>query len=47
VMRHGKIVEMGPSDEVLFAPKSDYTKLLIDSIPGQALFSARRRRGRV
>jgi len=37
VMRHGKIVEMGPSSEVLFAPRNDYTKLLLDSIPGRIL----------
>lgn len=32
VMYEGKIVEEGTPDEVIFHPKSDYTKLLIDSI---------------
>jgi len=41
VMQSGRIIEMGPSPEVLFNPKQDYTKLLIDSIPGQGAFSAR------
>lgn len=32
VMHGGKIVEEGTPDEVIFHPKSDYTKLLIDAI---------------
>lgn len=32
VMYEGKIVEEGTPDQVIFHPKSDYTKLLIDSI---------------
>jgi len=40
VMRHGKIVEMGPSAEVLFNPKSEYTQLLVDSIPGRNTFGS-------
>ena len=38
VMQHGRIVEMGASADVLFNPKQDYTRLLIDSIPGQSAF---------
>jgi peptide/nickel transport system ATP-binding protein len=41
VMQRGRIVEMGPSADVLFNPKQDYTKLLIDSIPGQGAFRSR------
>ena len=37
VMHKGKIVEQGPADEVYFHPKNEYTKILIDSIPGKNL----------
>ena len=37
VMRKGEIVEAGPSADVLFHPKHDYTQLLIDSIPGRGM----------
>ncbi|WP_127596182.1 ABC transporter ATP-binding protein [Nitratireductor alexandrii] len=40
VMQRGRIVEMGPSADVLFRPTQDYTKLLIDSIPGRGAFAA-------
>jgi peptide/nickel transport system ATP-binding protein len=33
VMRNGKIVEEGTADQVMFAPKEDYTKQLIQAIP--------------
>ena len=33
VMRQGKIVEEGTAEQVLEAPKADYTKELIDAIP--------------
>ncbi|PNV79177.1 MAG: peptide ABC transporter ATP-binding protein, partial [Fervidicoccus sp.] len=33
VMYAGKIVEMGPADEVFFNPLHPYTKLLLNSIP--------------
>jgi peptide/nickel transport system ATP-binding protein len=37
VMNKGKIVEEGPADEVYFSPKNDYTKKLIEAIPGKAI----------
>ena len=33
VMNKGKIEESGPADQIYFAPKTDYTKRLIASIP--------------
>ncbi len=41
VMQRGRIVEMGPAADVLFNPRQDYTKLLIDSIPGRGAFARR------
>ncbi|MDJ0340892.1 hypothetical protein QMK19_09365 [Streptomyces sp. H10-C2] len=32
-MRHGRIVESGPTGQVLTAPQHAYTRLLLDSIP--------------
>ena len=37
VMNKGKIVEEGLSDEIYFSPQNDYTKKLIDAIPGKGL----------
>lgn len=34
VMKDGKIVEIGPADEIYNSPKQEYTKQLIDAIPG-------------
>ena len=34
VMRRGRIVEAGPADEVLVAPREEYTKQLLASMPG-------------
>jgi len=33
VMNHGKIVEMGPADEVYDSPQAEYTKALLASVP--------------
>jgi peptide/nickel transport system ATP-binding protein len=35
VMRHGKVVEHGSRDEVLRNPRHDYTRALIDAVPGR------------
>jgi peptide/nickel transport system ATP-binding protein len=40
VMRNGKVVEQGSVDEVLRAPKDDYTKALIAAVPGKRPVSA-------
>jgi peptide/nickel transport system ATP-binding protein len=37
VMHKGKIIESGAADEVYFSPKNDYTRQLIDAIPGKVL----------
>jgi len=37
VMSKGKIVEEGLADEVYFSPKNEYTKKLIDAIPGKII----------
>ncbi|MER7535705.1 ABC transporter ATP-binding protein [Streptomyces sp. NPDC097704] len=35
VMRHGAVVEAGPTAEVLAAPRHPYTRLLLESVPRQ------------
>ncbi len=35
VMRHGKVVEQGPTRDIFAAPSSDYTKALLAAIPGR------------
>jgi peptide/nickel transport system ATP-binding protein len=37
VMYFGEVVETGPTDRVLHDPQHDYTRLLLDSIPGERL----------
>jgi len=32
-MQAGRFVEMGPADEVLYAPKHPYTQALITAVP--------------
>src|SRR5215472_18505456 len=31
VMRHGKVVERGPVDDIFYAPQKDYTKILLSA----------------
>jgi len=33
VMRHGRIVESGTADDIFYAPKDGYTRMLLDAIP--------------
>jgi peptide/nickel transport system ATP-binding protein len=35
VMRHGRVVESGPTSEIFANPASDYTKALLAAIPGR------------
>jgi peptide/nickel transport system ATP-binding protein len=35
VLRNGKAVEQGTSDEVLLSPRQDYTRMLLESVPGR------------
>jgi len=41
VMNKGEIIEEGMADEVYFSPKNEYTKKLIDAIPGKQLTNFR------
>jgi peptide/nickel transport system ATP-binding protein len=45
VMRQGEIVEQGLTTEVFNNPRHDYTRLLLESIPGRDLGTARKRAG--
>ena len=33
VMRHGEIMEEGGADDIFYAPKADYTKMLLNAVP--------------
>ena len=35
VMRHGEIVERGPTSEIFASPRHGYTRQLLDSVPGK------------
>lgn len=37
VMQHGKVVETGGTDSIFDNPRTDYTRNLIDSIPGKSI----------
>lgn len=37
VMQHGKVVETGDTDSIFDNPNTDYTRNLIDSIPGKSI----------
>ena len=41
VLQGGRVVEHGPAAQVLDQPRSDYTRQLIDAIPGRRLADAR------
>ncbi|WP_412841963.1 hypothetical protein [Corynebacterium yudongzhengii] len=34
VMKKGAVVEQGPADDIFANPREDYTRNLIDSVPG-------------
>ena len=42
VMQNGAVVEQGPIETVLAAPKHPYTKRLLDSVPGRHGYARKR-----
>lgn len=47
VMRGGRVIESGPSEEVFSRPRDEYTQRLVESIPGRSSFRAERPLGTV
>ncbi len=39
VMRRGEVVEQGPTQAIFENPSNDYTRALLDAIPGQRMFA--------
>jgi len=37
VMQHGKLVEIGPVQDVFLSPKAEYTRNLLAAVPGTDL----------
>ena len=37
VMQHGRVVESGAADELFAHPREDYTRELIDAVPGASI----------
>lgn len=44
VMRDGRIVEEGLTSQIFEAPRDAYTKLLLDAVPGKALYQSLRQK---
>jgi peptide/nickel transport system ATP-binding protein len=40
VMYKGKIVEEGEADQVYFNPQNEYTKNLVNAIPGKTIYQS-------
>ena len=47
VLRHGEVVEQGPTDQVLRQPSHPYTQALLDAVPGEHGRAARPNQGEV
>jgi peptide/nickel transport system ATP-binding protein len=48
VMQDGKIVEMGPAEEIYASPDKEYTRTLIEAIPKDGLeFIEKRQQARI
>jgi peptide/nickel transport system ATP-binding protein len=46
VLRHGRLLEEGPRDTVLTAPKDPYTRMLLDAVPGRGSLREGAEKGR-
>lgn len=40
VMRHGKAIEIGPTEQILLGPKADYTRQLLEALPTRGQLEA-------